>query len=194
MTVRGTKVFTMFAAVLALVASLLMGSAAAAQDASTPTDHDEESAYQANINAGTCDALGDVVFELDPVIQTDDAGTPQAADDGSATPSPAAQTGDNDGNVAEGTTTIEASLEELVSEEHVITLYQDDDTESPFACSEITGSPTSGALQIDLLDDSESGLSATAMLTSEGESTIVTILVTDDDIDTRETPEATPAS
>lgn len=184
----------MFAAILALVASLMTGAAVAAQDASTPTDHDEESAYQASINEGTCDALGDVAFELDPVIQNDDAGTPEAAEGASAASSPAAQTDDTDGNVAEGTTTIDVSLDELVSEEHVIALYQDGDTETPLACSEITGSADSGALQIDLLEDSESGVSATAMLTSEDDSTIVTILVTEHDIDTRATPESTPAS
>ena len=196
MAVRGTQVFRIFATVLALVATLMTGVAAvSAQGDATPAAPDEELPYQARINTGSCDALGDVAFELNDVTQADDAGTPAAPVNGAVAASPAADTGEIGGDVAESTTTVEASLEELVDEEYAITIHQGtEDADSYLACGDIVGSPASGALQIALLEDSESGVSGIAVLTSEGDSTTVTILITEGDIDTRGTPAATPTS
>ncbi|HEV2129011.1 MAG TPA: hypothetical protein VGR22_10370 [Thermomicrobiales bacterium] len=198
MQVRAAMPSGMFAIVLVLIATMVVGVVTVtAQDAATPAVPDEQLPYQASINAGSCDALGDVVFELNEVTQADDAGTPAAPVNGAAVASPAVEGGEIGGDVAESTTEVDASLEELVAEERVIVVYQGTDgTDAYLACGEITGSPTSGALQVELLEDSESGVSGTAMLLTGGEdddSTTVTILITEGEIETRD-QEATPAS
>lgn len=196
MQIRGTQVFATLAAVLTLLATMM--ATVAAQDAATPAVPDELLPYQASINAGSCDALGDVVFELNEVTQADDAGTPAAPVNGAAVASPAAEGGEIGGDIAESTTEVDASLEELVTEERVIVVYQGTDgTDTYLTCGAITGSSASGALQVELLEDSETGLSGTAMLTSgtdDDASTTVVILLTEGNIETRGEPEATPES
>ena len=157
--------------------------------------------YPAHIHAGTCDELGDVVFPLSDLTRigadvppggTPVAGVPTVAVDIDATPASAAMS--EDPTVVSGSATIvEASLEDILAEEHAINVHQSpENIEDYIACGNLTGTVTDGELQIELHELNDSGYVGEAQLQdNEDGTTTVTVVL---QLEGTGTPEATPAT
>jgi len=160
-------------AVLALMAGV--AGAAVAQDA-TPADATPEvpSSHPAHIHSGTCDTLGDVVFPLNDVAHADGMGTPAAT----MTATPTAGMGEGE-VVAQSVTTVEASLDDILAAEHAINVHESpENIDIYIACGDVTGEPTDGMLEIELMELNESGFTGVAMLMDNGDGTTdVTVML-----------------
>jgi hypothetical protein len=174
-----------FAAALALVAGV------AAQDMSATPDV-TSLAHPAHIHSGSCPDVGDVVYPLEYVTvkgsdvlaspETDMAGL--AMD---ATPT------DEESLTLYSTTTVEASLDDILGAEHAINVHESDENiQNYIACGDVTGMPGSGELEITLEELNDSGASGTATLTDNGDGT--TTVVIELTHDGTATPEASPMS
>lgn len=197
-------VITAFLVALGLAASAVAVTAQG-MDA-TPSDSRSASdagAYPAHIHEGTCSELGSIVFPLSdvmragadvPIEATPVEGVPTAgvAVDGT----PPAMEGAGEGSVIAGSVTIveEASLEEILSEEHAINIHESvEDIQNYIACGEITGEPTDGELDVELMEMNNSGYDGSAYLFDNGDgTTTVTIELMAGESDMTGTPEASP--
>lgn len=185
------KRFTAIAAVALAALALVLGLAGtAAQDMSATPDTDTL-AHPAHIHAGACPDVGDVVYPLNHVTVegTGDAASPEAdvALETASTPVT------DEGVTLYSTTTVEASLDDILAAEHAINVHESDENIQVYiACGDITGTPDGGELEITLEEQNSSGASGTATLTDNGDgTTTVVIELTHDDSGT---PEATPAA
>ncbi len=146
-----------FVPVVLVVAALATGSVFA----------QDEEPHPAHIHAGTCDALGDVVFPLSDVDDAAAAGTP--ASSANATPADPA---------ASSTTTVAATLDDLLATPHAINVHLSaDEIGTYIACGEIAGSPAGGRFTVELAELNDSGHSGEAALESAGGETVVAILL-----------------
>jgi plastocyanin len=160
------------------VASALGLRTGLAQDA-TPAVGGEV-AHPVHIHAGTCEELGDVVFPLNDLTPLDAGATPAA----SAAASPAA--GGAGEVVAESTTEVEASFEELLaSEAYAINAHESAENIGNYiACGNLTGPATDGEVRIELQELNDSGYSGQAHLIDNGDGTTtvtVTLMMTGDE-------------
>jgi hypothetical protein len=154
--------------------------------------------HPAHIHAGRCPDVGDVVFPLTDVTDTDMTGTPMAGmedmEDSDSTPmadmesSPMAGMEDKDDMdevVATSTTDVDASLEDILGAEHAINVHlSPDQIDVYIACGDITGEPEDGALEIELAERNDSGYEGEAYLTDNGDGTTtvdVMLMRADDD-------------
>ncbi|HEV2067110.1 MAG TPA: cupredoxin family copper-binding protein [Thermomicrobiales bacterium] len=131
-----------------------------------------EAAHPAHIHAGTCEELGDVVFPLNDVAALDANATPAA--------SPAASpTADGAGNVvAESTTEVETSLDDILAAEHAINVHESaENIQNYIACGDLTGPATDGELRVELRELNGSGYTGEAHLVDNGDGT-TTVTVT----------------
>jgi plastocyanin len=141
-----------------------------AQD-STPAAG-EEVAHPAHIHTGTCEELGDVAFPLNDVAPLEAGATPSA----SPAASPAA--GDMGEVVAESTTDVDVSLDDILASEHAINVHESKENIGNYiACGNITGTVTDGQLTIQLDELNDSGYSGQAVLVDNGDGT-TTVTVT----------------
>jgi hypothetical protein len=182
-------------------------------------------AHPAHIHTGTCDAVGDVVFPLNDLIASDesgmatgeedmadtegdmDIGTPGAEDGMMATPEigEVSQEAGNDVEgmdgdgvvVAQSTTVLEATIEDLLAAPHVINVHESaENIQNYIACGELAdmatlgahdGTPVSGAedmatpmdaigtgrsLQIHLSEMNDSGYEGRATIVEMGDGTV----------------------
>lgn len=166
----------------ALAAGFALASAPAGAQEATPGVLGDEP-YPSAIHTGTCDALGDVAFDLSDIGEAAAQGaTPPAGEPGV---------------LAVGLTPIEASLEDFLAAEHAVVVLQGEDA---VACGNIegTGDPqqgrTYGGQVLAVLDERNgSGLRGQAILTELGPgSTNVTVMLAEADSAVLATPEATP--
>ncbi len=181
-------------AAFALIGAAIAGPGlAVAQDAS-PVAGAGEHNHPAHIHTGTCDAVGEVVYPLNNVTDADasmDAGmddmaSPEAGGmDTAASP----ETGEDTdmhghdaagGVVAESTTTVTTTFDELTGAEHVINVHESEENIGNYiACGEITGTAENGTLTVTLNELNDSGWEGDAELTDNGDGTIeVTIHLT----------------
>jgi len=170
-----------FLAAFALMAGML--GSALAQDA-TPA---AAMAHPGHIHTGTCDTLGDVVFPLSDTVAVDASATPEAM----MAATPAAGEGEV---VAEGTSTVEVALEDILAAEHAINLHESAENIGNYiACGDVVGEPVDGMLTIELLELNGSGYMGQAMLMDNGDGTteVVVMLMESDSMGT---PEASPAA
>ncbi len=185
MSTRMPRILTIAAALLALMAMSLAG-AAGAQESATPTTEQQGLPHLAFVNAGTCSELGYIVYKLNE-IPTDanaalPAGTTQQA-------TPAAEL-----KVGESHTTVNASLDDLLADQHAINIHESiNAVDSYIACGDIDGSPANGELEISLTEQNGSGVSGTATLTDNGDGTTDVKLVLGPATEGA-TPEASPVS
>ena len=195
------------AAVLALLLSAMFAtSSGLAQDTGgTPMTGEGQPGggpFPAHIHTGTCDAVGDIVFPLNDVTAAGAAATPVAANAATgAETSPAAgmTTGDV---VAESTTMIESTIDELLAQPHVVNVHLSmEQIEVYIACGEIvdvgTGVTTSASggrqLQIVLQEIDGSGYHGQATLSETADGTTeVTVQIMQGGMPTG-SPAATPA-
>jgi plastocyanin len=160
------------------VASALGLRTGLAQDA-TPAAGGEV-AHPAHIHSGTCEELGDVVFPLNDIAPINADATPAA----SAAASPAA--GGAGEVVAESTSQVDASLEELLaSEAYAINVHESAENIGNYiACGNLTGPATDGELHIELQELNDSGYTGEAHLVENGDGTTtvtVTLMMTGDE-------------
>ena len=174
----------------------LVPSASIAQDA-TPSVMQGTHQHPAHIHTGTCETLGDVVFPLNDLTAPDMMGTPMAGMDATPmmgmTSTPMAGMGEV---VARSTTTVEASLEDILAAEHAINVHLSaEEIEVYIACGEITGTADGGQLQIELQGLNESGFQGMATLMDAGDgTTTVDVMLMHTEGGMMATPEATPSS
>jgi plastocyanin len=125
-------------------------------------------AHPAHIHSGSCDMLGDVVFPLEDATVQPPA-TPVASNASGAESAAAAST-----------TTVEASLDDILAAEHAINVHESTENIGNYiACGDIVGEPADGMLEIDLEELNGAGYSGTASLIDNGDgTTTVTIALT----------------
>lgn len=166
--------------VLAAVVLVVWAGLGAAQEAS-PTAMGVQEDHPAHIHTGTCDTLGDVVFPLEDVRHQPPTGTPQASGSG-------AENAD-----ASSTTVVEASLDQILAEEHTINVHESAEKIDVYiACGDVTGSPVEGTLVIALEELNASGYSGEATLVDNGDGT-TSVAVSIIQVAEAATPIATPA-
>ena len=167
-----------------------------AQDA-TPSMMQGTHQHPAHIHSGTCETLGDVVFPLNDLTSPEAMGTPMAGM--ASTPmagmdaTPMAEMGEV---VAQSTTIVEASLEDILGAEHAINVHMSpEEIDVYIACGDITGTADGGQLQIMLEEINDSGYHGMVMLMDAGDGTTrVDVWLMQREDGTMGTPEATPAS
>lgn len=192
-----TGIITAFA----LAAATMLSGPATAQEASPTAVIDPEGGgaaevelHPAHIHAGTCDALGDVVYPLNDLQAAAQvpasASTPPPA---GATPSDAEAAIGLVDVVAQSGTAVDVSLDDLVSGEYAINVHASaENMDTYLACGEITGTPENGELFIELRELNTSGFFGEAELSDQGDgSTIVNVSLYPVEVDG--TPIATPA-
>lgn len=190
----GKRIAPFSALAAAVLIFAAMFAATVAQDAAG-TPGADVALHPAHIHTGTCDSVGDVVFPLNDLQAASAVATPGASpsamEGGMAMASPEA---DRE-IVAQSSTVVEASLDDILAAEHVINVHESPDNMGNYiACGELTGEPEDGMLMIDLMELNDSGLMGEAMLTDMGDGTTtvhVSLFPSDAMVGT---PEATPAS
>lgn len=181
-------------ATFVFLASLVLATQAVSAQQGTATPLDTEggtAAHPAHIHNGTCENLGDVVYPLADVAPLSAGATPAA--------SPAAMdmgSASDQVVVAESTTILEVSLDEILGGEHAINVHESaDNIQNYIACGNLTGEPENGHLRVDMHELNDSGLEGLAMLTANPDgTTTVTVTLFEVNSGMTGTPEATPAS
>ncbi len=174
------------AAVMVLVAGLVVVAPASMAQGTTGTPgamgtpdamgHD----HPVHIHSGTCETLGDVVYPLTNLTDAGGMGTPMAGMDASPmadmTGTPMAGMGEV---VAQSTTTVEASLDDILAAEHAINVHESpENSQNYIACGNLTGTPEDGRLQIEVGEQNDSGYAGTAVLEDNGDgTTTVTVML-----------------
>ena len=179
------------ASTLLLAASLaVVPSMSSAQDAaSTPATMQGTHQHPAHIHSGTCETLGDVVYPLNDLTDPDMTGTPMAGM--ASTPMAGGDMGDV---VAQSSSTVEASLDDILGAEHAINVHLSAEEIGVYiACGDLTGTPDGDQLQIDLEELNNSGYQGMAWLMDNGDGTTTATAVLMQS-DRMATPEATPSS
>ena len=173
----------LFAAGIALAPSMSL-----AQDA-TPSMMQGTHQHPAHIHTGTCETIGDVVFPLNDLTAPDMMGTPMAG----MNATPMAGMGEV---VAQSSTNVEASLEDILAAEHAINVHLSaEEIDVYIACGDITGTADGGQLQIELEELNDSGYQGMAMLRDNGDgTTTVDAVLMQSEGGMMGTPEATPSS
>lgn len=226
MGLSGTTRKIVISGALLLTTSVTAAPLALAQDVSgTPgaTEMQGTQQHPAHIHAGTCDTLGDVVFPLADVTSEGMMGTPMAGEgmmgtpeggddamvsaDASGTPAAGAddaQTteGDEDMEVGEvvamSTTTVQASLDDILAAEHAINVHESAEAIDVYiACGDITGTAENGELEVYLNPLNDSGYTGEAILTDNGDgtTTVDVMLMQSGDMESMDDmAEATPSS
>jgi len=169
---------TALVAVALVMMTMIVGSGdrSFAQDTGSPTAmagmeamHD----HPAHIHSGTCDTLGDVVYPLTNLTAPDMSATPVAGM--MATPMATGM----GAVVAQSTTTVQATLEEILGAEHAINVHESPENIGTYiACGDLTGSATGNQLQIELQELNGSGYQGQALLMDNGDgTTTVTVML-----------------
>jgi hypothetical protein len=201
----------------------LGGSTVRAQDTGTPEadngtpDTEMVRQHPVHIHAGTCDALGEVVFPLSDLtademamrdMDTAMAATPDDTEmsDVDATPADDMMDGmDHDREVvASSTTVIPATFDIIFSADHAINVHESpENIQNYVACGDLRGDVSDdGTLTIELQELNDSGYEGRATLTDLGDETIEVVIelmeveTDSDEMDSEMTPEmeATPSA
>ena len=173
------------AAFVFMLGSLVGVPGSAASFAAQDTDGaDPAGPFPAHIHSGTCEELGDVVFPLSDLAPFGSQASPMASPSGAVVATPEAATpvstpAAEQDVLAESTTEVAASLDEILGAEHAINVHESaENIQNYVACGDLTGTPTDGMLHIDLQELNESFLVGEADLMDNGDgSTTVTVRV-----------------
>lgn len=200
-----TRMITPLATTIALIMAALISAPSLLSQGAEGTPAMGESAetpHPAHIHSGTCAELGDVVYPLNDVIalglDVAPNTTPELLD---ATPeqetgvegTPIADEAAGEGEmVAESTTIVDASLEDIMGDEHAINVHESaENIQNYIACGDVTGEQTDETLIIELEELNDSGYTGDAALTDNGDGT-TTVTITLVQTDLTATPDATP--
>lgn len=194
---------SLFAAFAFVLAALISAPSLYAQGTPDPSGDSAETPHPAHIHSGTCAELGDVVHPLNDVIGLDAAMSAESTPgDAVSSPmvgtvgTPAAGDAAEDGEViAESTTILEVSLDDITSGEHAVNVHEStDNIQNYIACGDVSGERTDGTLLIDLQELNDSGYTGRAALTgNDDDTTTVTVTLIKSD-DMTGTPVASPSS
>ena len=169
---------------------------AIAQDSASPMAGESEHNHPAHIHTGTCDAVGEVVFPLNNVVSGDDMSSPAAEMEHSGTPEAGMtdEMEEHEDTVAESTTTITTTFDELMAAEHVINIHESEENIGNYiTCGAITGTVENAELELTLNAMNDSGWEGEAELYDNGDGTIdVTVRLKAVEMDGMGTPEASP--
>ena len=190
MSKRFVTSVAVLAAVFMLMAGYLVNAGSIGAQGADATPAGASPAHPAHIHSGTCDELGDVLFSLNDLTATDLTASPETVAQLPGTPEISEE--DVADVVAESTTTVEASLSDIISGEHAINVHEShENIQNYIACGNIIGQET-GGLQIELDELNDSGYMGVANLTDNGDNTtLVTVVLMRSETGT---PVATPAS
>lgn len=173
-------------AMIALIAGFAAGSVAAAQEATPSADAPE--ARPAHIHSGTCEELGDVVHPLNDISGESLDSTPEATPESEEEGLPGDVLGFS-------TTSVEASLDDLLAEEHAVNVHESaENIDVYIACGNIEGEPDEdGVLYVDLQQLNGSGVIGQVIISDLGDGEIeVAVTLTDAEAEMYSTPAATP--
>jgi hypothetical protein len=173
----------MLAAALVLMAGVVIAPRIGSAQDMSASPSAETLAHPAHIHMGTCATLGEVMYPLEDVAHIEDVterpetagamGSPAAdsAEQMAGEASPTA--GDMMANVvAQSTTTVDASLDDILAAEHAINVHESmENIQNYIACGDITGTPTDGQLEIQLNELNGSGYEGMATLSDNGDGT-----------------------
>jgi hypothetical protein len=179
-------------AALALTAGMVMAPRlTTAQDLASPVAGEHN--HPAHIHTGTCDAVGEVIFPLNNVASASADASPVAE---MVATSPEADAASDADFVAESTTTITGSLDDLLAADHVVNVHESAENIGNYiTCGLITGAPENGELTLTLTQLNESGWDGEAVLTDNGDGTIdVTVRLKAAAVDATASPGASPAA
>ena len=138
-----------FVSLVIMLLAAVVGSGGLSTLAARQDDQFGAGPYPAHIHSGTCDELGEVEFPLT------DAAAPEGDEEGTA-PSLVVST---------STTTIEASLEDLLADPYALNVHMSaDDMGTYVACGDVGGVVVENELVIGLAELKDSGLSGVAVV------------------------------
>jgi hypothetical protein len=179
---------------------LAVGMAAApgitrAQDAaSTPAMQMSGEGHPAHIHAGTCATLGGIDFPLTNLTAPGMMGTPEAGSSSDMDSTPMAGK-DMENIESESTTTVDASLDEILSAQRAINVHKSvAEIDVYIACGDLPSTSNDGQVRIKLDEQNDSGLDGWAKLKDNGDGTTSVDVVLTHASDMMGTPEGTPAS
>jgi len=143
-----------------------------ARQAATPTAAGGQD-HPAHIHSGTCADLGAPAYPLENLTDALGMVTPQAASPEATAISGEPVTGD----VALSTTVVDASLDDLLAEDHAINVHLSPEQADVFiACGDIKGDVENNDLKIVLNQVDDSGYSGHADLTDNGDGTTMVVV------------------
>ncbi len=146
--------------------------------------------HPAHIHKGTCDTLGDIAYPLNNLVAPGMMASPAAGMEATAMASPSAMMGPV---VAESTTTVKVSLNDIISGGHAINVHESvEKIQNYIACGDVKGTATGGELQIELHELNSSGFMGQATLKDNGDGT-TTVTVQLMQSGSTASPVATPA-
>jgi len=204
MRTKWRTLLSVFAATLALTIGAL-ASPSFLQAQGTPESHDHGPAmdpggHPAHIHDGTCADIGGVVYPLNNLTaEMDFEATPDLDTDLDSPATPVLDRADSmdptsgESGHAFSSTIVDASLDDLLASPHALNVHESVENAQNFiACGDITGTPSDGALTIQLEELNGSGFSGNAILTDNGDgTTTVVAMVNSHDM---ATPVASPAA
>jgi hypothetical protein len=155
-----------------IIVSILLSAAVSMTGTGSEAAHAADG-HPAKIHEGTCDALGPVAFSLTGVGASVDLD-----ENPIATPQPV--NADSAFEVATSQTTIDTSLDALLSGDHAIMLYEDDEGMAAIACGNLGGAMLGDTLVVGLGEAGMPGHVGFAILTPNGDKTDVTLLLGED--------------
>jgi hypothetical protein len=154
-------------------AATILLSAGALIAAAGPAFAHAADGHPAKIHEGTCEALGPVAYSLTGVGATVDLD-----ENPIATPEPV--NAENANEVETSVTTIDAPLDKILSGDHAIMLYEDDESMQAIACGNVGGAMLGNTLVVGLGEEGMPGHVGFALLAPNGDKTDVTILLGED--------------
>ena len=179
-------------AAFALVCGVLAAPATSTAQEASPEAIEHN--HPAHIHTGTCDEVGEVIHPLTNVASAmDDMASPMAESDSMASPEAGMETEAD--WVAESTTTITATFDELFAAEHVVNVHESEENIGNYiSCGAVTGTPDAeGSLTITLDAMNDSGWDGEAEFVDNGDGTIdVTVRLKAADMGDMAAPEASP--
>lgn len=146
-----------------------LGAALAFGGVGTARAHAEHG-HPARIHHGSCEELGGVAFRLNGVggsVDLDNAPI--------ATPIPVNE--DSAYQVMLGETTIEGSLDDLLTADHAVMIYESDEDMSAIACGNLGGALLGDSLVTGLAESGHPGHLGFAIFEPAGDQTHVTVII-----------------
>jgi hypothetical protein len=126
--------------------------------------------HPARIHEGTCDALGQVDFSLTGVGASIDLDQQPLATPVPVNPATSYQ-------VVTSETTIPVGMDDLLSGDHAVMIYNDDQSMQGVACGNVGGAMMGDTLVVGLAEMGVPGHSGFALFRPDGDQTDVTILI-----------------
>ena len=140
-----------------------------AADAAPALAH-EEHGHPTRIHEGTCEALGPVAFRLNGVGGSVDV-------DNAPVATPTAVNSDSAYQVLTSETTIDGTVEDLLTGERAVMIYESDEAMDALACGNVGGALSGNSLVTGLGEAGVPGHIGFALFRSEGDQTAVLVVL-----------------